>query len=233
MIIGTGLIARSLIGADFGRPVLVLASGVSNSQENRSEAFQREANLVAREISKHKDLHTIYCSTCSVESGIATPYTSHKLQMEHYIIKNSRSCHIFRLPQVVGLVKNRTLVSYFVDLVLKNQDIKVQKYATRNLLDVRDFARIAQIAVRNGLGIGKAQNIATATQIPVLAIVEEIAKILKREVHIETLETGYSQEINIDFLRSLLPSDDPIFDPQGWKKVLQYYVPLIAAEMKS
>ncbi|MBA3056443.1 MAG: hypothetical protein KJ614_07300 [Gammaproteobacteria bacterium] len=230
-IIGSGLIARTLNGVDFGRPTLVLASGVSDSQETRAEAFCREADLVEQAITRHPGLHAVYCSTCSIDSGVVTPYTTHKLNMERLVTGAAASCHVFRLPQVVGLVHNRTLVSHFVDSILLDRVLKVQTRATRNLLDVRDFARVAALMVRSDAGAGGPQIIASATQVPVTDIVAEIARLLDRPARTEMQVEGYSQVIATDFLRGQLPADDPLFDPGHWRVILQHYVPLMAREV--
>ncbi|PUE47641.1 hypothetical protein [Limnohabitans sp. 2KL-51] len=231
IIIGSGMISKSLADADFGRPTLVLASGVSDSQETRTEAFGREAALVDNAIANYPDMHVLYCSTCSVDSGIETPYTKHKLAMEARVLSKSASCHVFRLPQVVGLVHNRTLVSYFVESILQDRVLKIQTRSMRNLLDVRDFARVATLIVRSSMGVGIPQNIAASTQVSVLDIHMEIANVLGRTANVERVDAGYSQSINTKFLHNLLPDTDPLFDPDHWRRVLQWYVPLIAADI--
>lgn len=230
IIIGNGMIAKSLAAADFGRPTLILASGVSDSQETRTEAFAREVAVVDNAITNYPGMHVLYCSTCSVESGIETPYTKHKLAMEARVLSKSASCHLFRLPQVVGLVHNRTLVSYFVESILQDRVLKVQTRSMRNLLDVCDFSRVAVLIVRSSMGVGVPQNIAASTQVSVLDILMEIANLMGRSAKIERVDAGYSQSINTQFLHTLLPDTDPLFDPDYWRHVLQRYVPLIAAD---
>lgn len=231
IIIGNGMIAKSLAAADFGRPTLVLASGVSDSQETRTEAFAREVSVLENAITNYPGMHVLYCSTCSVDSGIETPYTKHKLAMEARVLSKSASSHVFRLPQVVGLVNNRTLVSHFVDAVQHGRLITVQARAKRNLLDVRDFARVAAQLVRSKAGVGVPQNIASSTQVPVADIVQVIARLLGREARTELVDAGYSQTIDTGFLYRLLQADDPLFDPGYWRQVLQHYVPMMAANL--
>jgi nucleoside-diphosphate-sugar epimerase len=232
IIIGNGMIAKSLTEADFGRPTLVLAAGVSDSQETRIEAFVREMALIDSAIANYPELHVLYFSTCSVESGIETPYIKHKLAMEEQVLKNSASSHIFRLPQVVGLVHNRTLVSYFVESILQDRVLRVQTRSMRNLLDVHDFARVAALIVRSNMGVGVPQNIAASTQVSVLDILMEIGNLLGRSAQIDPVDVGYSQSINTEFLHALLPKSDPLFDPGHWRHVLKKYVPVIAAGFK-
>jgi nucleoside-diphosphate-sugar epimerase len=230
-VIGNGMIGKSLAGVSFGRPTLILASGVSDSQETRPEAFEREVSLVKHAMASHPTLHVLYCSTCSVDSGIHTPYTKHKLAMEKLVLSQAASSHIFRLPQVVGRVHNRTLVSYIVESILKGRVLPVQTLATRNLLDVRDFARVASLMVSGNMGEGMPHNIASSTQVPVQDIVMEIANVLNCRTRIEFVNAGYSQSIEIEFLKNLLPALDPLFDRVYWRTVVQYYAPLLAADM--
>jgi hypothetical protein len=229
-IIGNGLIAKSLTGLDFKHPTLILASGVSDSQETRPEVFKREADLVAQMILHNPDFHVLYFSTCSVNSQIQTPYISHKSAIEKWVLSNAVNCHIFRLPQVVGRVHNRTLVSYLVNTILNKRVFKLQTNSTRNLLDVRDVGRVASIAVQRNIGVGVPQTIASSTQIPVIDIVNETARLLNQPARIEMVETGYREVIDTTFLHGLLPTDDPLFDPLHWRRLLQHYVPLIAED---
>lgn len=229
LIVGNGLIASSFSNVDFGRPALVLASGVSDSMETSDLAFQREADLIEQSIRLYPKKHVVYFSTCSVESGIETPYIEHKLTMENLVLANAPNSHIFRLPQVVGQVRNRTLVSFLVDSILQGRVLKVQTQATRNLLCVRDLARVATLAIRKNAGEGVPQNIASSIQVPVSHIVDEISRLLCCKTRIEMVEAGYSQVIDTTFLHRLLSSEDPLFDPGYWRRVLHFYVPLIAS----
>lgn len=227
-IIGTGLIAKSLTGVSFNQNTLVLASGVSNSQEVRQSEFQREAELIQREMANHPGFHVIYCSTCSIDSGASTPYIVHKQAMEQKVRASAASFHVFRLPQVVGLVQNSTLVSFFVDAILHGRVLNVQAQATRNLLDVSDFARITKVLVDQGLGVNSTLNMASGCSVPVVQIVEEIASLLQRQPQIVVSPSGYSQDIDIDFLKSVLGAQDAIFAPDYWRQVLRHYVPMYA-----
>jgi hypothetical protein len=59
----------------------------------------------------------------------------------------------------------------------------------------------------------------------------EIANLLNRPTLIEFVDTGYSQSIEIEFLKNLLPRVDPLFDPDYWRNVVQHYVPLLVADI--
>jgi nucleoside-diphosphate-sugar epimerase len=151
--------------------------------------------------------------------------------MENLVINNAISCNIFRLPQIVGIVFNNTLVSHFTKLISQNFPIKLQSRATRNLVDIRDLARVIAFLVQRNMAVGVPQNIASSTQVPVTAIVQEIASLLKQPYRTVILDEGYSQNIDISFLRTQLSPNDPLFAPSYWKVVLSHYVPLIASGM--
>lgn len=225
LIIGSGLIAKSFIDVAFEVNTLVFASGVSNSQETRATEFQREADLFDHVINRNPGFHVLYCSTCSIDSVTTSPYIAHKLSMEQRVRRMAESFHIFRLPQLVGLVKNKTLVSYFVDAILHDRVLIVQSKAARNLLDVTDFARIAKLIVNQRVGINTVQNIASANNVQVLDIVEEIARLLGRIAQTSIDCSGYSQDVDIGFLRRILPADDVLLKADYWREVLHHYVP--------
>lgn len=227
-IIGSGLIAKSFTNLVFNEKTLVLASGVANSQETRTSEFERERALIHKEITCHPGFRIIYCSTCSIDSGITSPYISHKLNMEETVRELATSFYIWRLPQMVGPVKNFTLVSFFVRAILNDQVLNVQAGATRNLLDVSDFARIVSVLANRHSGINTVQNVASASSVSVLEIVNEISRLLERIPKIVLSPAGYSHDINIDFLRKILPANDPIIEPDYWKQVLRRNVPMYA-----
>ena len=116
LVVGNGLIARSFCNAKFSSDTVVVASGVSNSGESRHSEFSRERRLILDTIAAHSDSTIVYFSTTSLLSKIQTPYVNHKIEMEQLVGSMAKSFYIFRLPQVVGLVRNNTLVSYFVQL---------------------------------------------------------------------------------------------------------------------
>jgi len=222
-IVGNGLIANSFLGVQFPVDTLILASGVSNSKETDAAAFRREEDLVKREISGQPASQIIYFSTCSVSSGQSSPYIEHKLRMEQLVQKISASYRIFRLPQVVGAVRNSTLVSYLFDSVQLGRNIEIQTLATRNLIDATDVARLVTLFIDNVPEGNSVQNIASAHSVAVLDIVRVIASILETDAILKYVQAGYSQDIDISQLaRFMLPSD-PILGPDYWRHVLLKY----------
>ena len=144
MIIGSGLIANAFAPSFSDDPdIIIFASGVSNSQENRVEAFLREKQLLLECLSLKKKI--FYFSTCSVHDPqlLDKPYAVHKIEMEN-LVAASPDYVIFRLPQVVGTTPNpNTLTNYLHKQILSGSHFQIWRHAKRNLIDVDDVALIA------------------------------------------------------------------------------------------
>ena len=224
-IIGRGLMARSFENAYFNKDVLILASGVSNSQETRVSEFSRELDLVSSEIISNKDSTVIYFSTCSTDFKNDTPYVLHKLKIEKLLASKCDTYHIFRLPQVVGFVKNQTLISYFVNSIVNNLEINIQSKSSRDLIDVDDVVRIVSYLVNNNACLNSVINIATGNSIPTYDIFSYILNFSGLDVNYFLLDTGEKQKTDSSFLRNNIPNDI-IFEDNYWKDVLNKYLPL-------
>lgn len=226
-VIGRGLLARNFSELSFSSECLILASGVSNSGEQRDSEFRRELDLVRSSISDNPSLPVVYFSTCSVYQDVQTAYTRHKLEMEDFVANEASSFYIFRLPQVVGVVKNLTLISYLVNAVLDRKIVRVQRSAKRNLLDIRDVVRMSHYMIENEVGRDSVQNLASATSVFVEDILSEISKILGVKALVEILEAGEGYEIPIDFIVNNFGPNDIVFSEDYWVNVLRHYVPLL------
>jgi nucleoside-diphosphate-sugar epimerase len=231
IIIGNGLIARSFTAVKLKENIIVLALGVSNSHETRETEYLREKNVILKAIERHSSATIVYFSTCSLVNGANSRYTQHKLEMERLISDGASSFHIFRLPQVVGLVNNDTLVSFLTNLIIEGKHLTLQRAARRNLIDVADVARIACLLSNEGKGLNSIQNIAPEFGVPVLDIATEIAKIRGRNFVYNCIDAGDDQAVNIDFLKASLPSDDLIFSADYWRFVLRKYVPMFISSV--
>ncbi len=226
-IVGNGLIGRCFRNIDFSKNCLILASGVSNSKEVRESEFSREIELVTHEIESNPEATVVYFSTCSVCQGSDSAYIRHKLYMEFLVSSRASFFHIFRLPQVVGIVDNMTIVSYFVTSILRGKYLHIQKKAKRNLLDVADVARFTEKLVNDKIGINTVQNLASSKNITILEIVYEISSILMRDFEFESSDLGCEYYIDIELLKSTFGQDDFVFTNDYWRQILRKYVPLI------
>ena len=224
-IIGRGLLAKSFENKVFDRDVLVLASGVSNSQETRAVEFLRELNLIDSTVMKNENNTIIYFSTCSLDFKENTPYTTHKLKVEQIFSERCNKYHIFRLPQVVGFVKNKTLISYFTNSIINNFEIDLQMHSSRDLIDIDDVSRIVTFLVNSEIGLNSTVNIATGYSVPVIDIFSYILDFSGLEGKFHLSNSGEVQKTDSSFLRNNIPNDI-IFEDNYWKDVLNKYLPL-------
>ena len=226
-IIGNGIIAKNFINSKFDKDTIVFASGVSNSQETKDAAFARESNLLKEVILENPKSTIVYFSTCSVNQETKSSYITHKLNMEKYIQETACNYHIFRLPQVVGAVKNTTLISFFTKSIIENKKVIIQKHATRSLLDVDDLVRITQYLVNEKIGENSIQNIASGNNTFVIDIFNEISLIIKKSGSFEYDSHGESYNISNEFILESLGKNDHIFNTDYWKSTLHKYVPIL------
>ena len=146
----------------------------------------------------------------------------HNKNLENYIFKNCASYNIFRLPQVVGVVDNNTLISYFIRNLKYGNEILVQSNATRHLLDVEDIPRITNIIIGKGFS-NKIIDIAPLYHIDIFSIVKFISRELNLEYKINFVSSGSKQNIFISNLENFLDDDDKILSKDYWKLVLKKY----------
>ena len=227
IVIGGGLIAKKFKSVTLPLDCVVIASGVSNSQETRIAEFQREMDLVSKVLLENPCARVIYFSTCSVYQKELTAYVRHKLVIEEFIRESSDSYHILRLPQVVGCVNNSTLISYLTRSIFEGRCIRIQKHAARNLLDVNDVVRLAQHLINNDVGRDSVCDLASAHNVLVLDIALEISKILNVSPDFELSDSGESYEISTSFMRDVFGCADEVLLPDYWKTVLLKYVPML------
>lgn len=232
-VIGSGLLAKTFVATAFSRNCLVLASGVSNSNEHRDAEFRREAETVEAAMRAHPTSRVIYFSTCSILQKSQTPYIRHKLEMEARVAAAASSFHIYRLPQVVGPTRNLTLVSYFVESLLQRRRVAVQRHAKRNLVDVGDVSRLIHHLVEHDIGLNSTQSLASAHSVQVADVLKAIGELLDIEPIFDVINAGESYDISTDFLNRYFGSADPLMKKDYWRAVLQKHVPAIASKIRS
>jgi nucleoside-diphosphate-sugar epimerase len=201
MIIGNGLIANSFL--DISRnDVLIFASGVSDSKENRTPQFNREKNLLLTTISENKDKKFIYFSTCDFyDSKKSSKYINHKFESETLIKENCENWIIFRVSQIIGRGNvNNLLFNFFLNI--QNEKI-INLYSSfeRNLIGITDvkFIVMKYIDICNN----EIVNIANPKNIKVKEIVQIIEKNLNKK--------SITKEMpDVNFFRIPLREDYPI-----------------------
>jgi nucleoside-diphosphate-sugar epimerase len=226
MIIGNGQIAKSFLSYKNDNRVLIFASGVSNSQESNLINFNRERLLLKSAINNNKDKIFVYFSSCSIYDLTLkdSSYVEHKIEMENIIAKNTNNYYIFRLPQVVGSIRtiSTNLVSFLFTSIFNNTTIDIYQKSTRNLIGLKDVFSSADFLIRNNKYINEITNIATPYNIPLINIIKMIEEITGLSLSYNTLDIGYSYDINIDKLHNL-DVDLDIFASGYLYDVLQDY----------
>jgi dTDP-4-dehydrorhamnose reductase len=146
MIIGSGLLAKSLKQAD--RDDLILfCSGVSNSLETEPAAFERELNLLKEQ---PKEGLLIYFSTISIfnKAKKNSPYIQHKIAMEGAVQEHFKNHLILRLPNMVGEGGNATnLFPYFLQSIQLDKKVTIFRNTHRHLMSTEELSEIVQILI--------------------------------------------------------------------------------------
>lgn len=213
---------------------VIIASGVSDSKEIKTEEFSREENLIKDILLKNKGKKVTYFSTCSVLQVKKSLYIHHKLRMEEMIRESDVQGYIFRLPQVVGVVNNNTLVSYFVRNAYLNSSMKIQENTVRNLLDIEDVARIVITILESNHSPNDAPiNIASTSYISVYNIAKRIISILHSESDILIVPGGEKYYIENSKLKDFLGDDNIIFSENYASHVVEKYTSKIKDKFSS
>lgn len=229
VIIGSGMIAKAMGSISPAKRVLILASGVSDSSEESPVAFAREAGLIQRSVQLNNDRHVIYFSSCAISAGLVSPYVNHKIRMESLVKDVASSYQVIRLPQVVGVVENSTLISHLVRSILRGQEIQIQRRATRHLIAIEDVCRLTELVIDEGLSVGSWLNLAPRFDVFVTEVLAEIEAILGCRSAAKLINSGRKQRIDPGAIINLISDGDPILEADYWRCVLADKVPKIAS----
>jgi len=223
MIIGDGLIASAFKDYSNNEDIIIFASGVSNSQEINQKNFIRERLMLLKVVQKNKLL--IYFSTCSLydKSLEKTPYISHKLYMET-IVKCSKRFIIFRLPQVVGKSKNlSTLTNYLYRAISENIRFPLWQNAYRNIIDIDDIKKIADIFIKDSLAQGSTINIANPFMISMHELVKIFENLLHKKAKYDLVNKGSDFKIDTAISKSVAQKLKINFEDRYIEKVITKY----------
>jgi nucleoside-diphosphate-sugar epimerase len=222
-VIGNGLIANRFRNFDCAEPVVLFASGVSNSLETTTGAFEREINLIKEHLCSDKLF--IYFSSYSVTYKKSS-YVDHKLHIENLIAQHAKKYLILRLTNVVGNAGNRnTVINFLIDKIKQQEPFNLYTHAERNFLDVDDIVQIVKELLSDPYSVNKIYNIGypeNLTMKRVLQIVEQhlAAKAVYSELyHIQ-------EHITPDFYASGLFSGNGMDAAQYLKRILEKYYPV-------
>ncbi len=226
-VFGNGLIATAIKKSSNNLDnFYFFASGVSNSLNQNIEEFEREKNLLIEKLSVVDEKNKfIYFSTCSIPY-VNSPYITHKIKMED-LVKQRKNFHIFRLPQVVGYSFNKfTLTNHIRNCIVNDKLLIIQKYATRNIIDVEDVVNIAFSISSSKLYNNQTINIASPYNINVCDLVGLFENILHKKAICEFTNSGYSYDIDTKICLDFASSNEIFFSNDYVKNVIsKYYMP--------
>ena len=203
MIIGNGMIAKEFASYLDVEDIIIFASGVSNSNEQRISEFNREKKLLIKSIVANKRF--IYMSTTSIYDTYFehSKYVKHKLEMEKIISTYSNNYIIIRLPQVAGKNNKFQLLGFLNKKIQTNEVFNLYDIE-RNIIDIMDVKKICDIIIENNLFQNKIINIANTNNIIVMQLVSKMEKILRKKARYNIDNKSGNLFINIENIKYIL-----------------------------
>ncbi|AFR35035.1 NAD-dependent epimerase/dehydratase family protein [Riemerella anatipestifer] len=198
MIIGNGLIASLFKEVDLD-DVVFFASGVSNSLATDKAQFQREENLLRKNIKETPNRLFLYFSTCSIydSSKAESPYVLHKLKMEQVVAETCSRYLVLRLSNVVGKGGNpNLLMNYLVNSVKRGEVINVHTKATRNLIDAEDVKAVVFNLLKQKQ-LNRVVNLAYIDNYTIIEILEILESAIKLKPNLNLIKAGAGYPISI------------------------------------
>ncbi|MDF9787844.1 hypothetical protein [Polynucleobacter sphagniphilus] len=218
-IVGTGLIAKAFqsgLKNFHNSEWVIFASGVSNSQENDPEPFAREKELLN---SLTKGRRIVYFSTCSVNISpeYHTKYIKHKIQIENEL--NKKRDLVIRLPNVVGKNgNNKNIINYFINSIINEKIIPIQKEAKRNIIGINEVFNIVNILIDNKCsGIYEIGDVSSYKIIEIIKVIEDI---LEKKAKTAFVTGGYSIPVDLKKTMAVIPNYNNFFEKGYIRKIL-------------
>lgn len=232
MVIGNGMMAKAFVEFVNDDSVIVFASGVSNSKETDSAAYQKELSMLFN--LKGTSSTVIYFSSCSIfDSSLSSSlYVEHKIKMEKFIEVNFEKYWIFRLPNVIGKSTNsNTMVNYFYNALLNNDAFELHKNAFRYFIDVDDVKSVIKKIIKYSTLDKGCYNLLFPFPYNVLLIVELLEKMVSMKGNY-IIEENVGTLYNVSISDQLLPYIKfDINEPENYIKeiISKYYTHKISS----
>ncbi|NQY08825.1 MAG: hypothetical protein HRT71_04825 [Flavobacteriales bacterium] len=223
MIIGRGLVAKSLKSFAKRDDILIFASGVSNSSDTDSNNYEREEKLLLDQ--QHTEATLVYFSTCSIfdEDVNKTHYVVHKQKMEKLIEQKFSNYLILRLPSLIGKTDNPNTIFNFLSNSIKNQtNFNVHKHAYRYFVDVDDLEPILNLLFNKRIS-NETINIAF-DNIGIVDMVNKIGRQLDVEPIYNLVNRGSDFEINTSKFDYLQIDDQTEFQSKNINNLIEKYI---------
>lgn len=202
MIVGKGFIANQLKEYKENKNIIIFASGVSNSNEINPEMFLKEQSMI-KSFSKEESLF-IYFSSCCVKDSIAkhSLYGQHKLNMEKEITNSFKNYLILRLPNILGISKNKnTFFNFFYDGIINEKELTIHPNSIRYFIDIADLNNIVKMFIELKI---KNRIIDTAFQNPIKVIkcLEILEKSIGKKAVININKKYSTLKLSLDFFNN-------------------------------
>ncbi|MFI5151521.1 MAG: hypothetical protein ACHQRM_17470 [Bacteroidia bacterium] len=214
MVVGNGLVARSLDVYKDNPDVVIFASGVSNSGEVSIPEYEREAELLMSW--KNSKALFVYFSTCSIFDPTlsASMYVVHKKKMEEVIRNEFSSFLILRLPLLISNSPNPfTFFNFIRNRILSKENLQVHAKAWRYLMDADDLKTLVPLIINEDSYTGQSINMAYDNASRVADIVKQMEIIAGVEAKKELVEKGSNYNFDRHVFRELLQKHNFKFDP--------------------
>lgn len=206
IIIGNGLLG-SKFKDSLSSDCVFFCSGVSNSKEQEIGNFRRESDLLENVLYKYKDTKKIIYFSSILINQEDSKYLEHKKNMENLICENCDDYLIFRLPQVVGYTKNKTLISYLSDRIINGDLIELYKKAERNIIDIDDLVRVVDL-ILSRKEKNKKIEICSKYSLSINNIIKSLEIILMKKAKTKLINKVSVQTIDFSYLDEVLTDSD-------------------------
>jgi UDP-2-acetamido-2,6-beta-L-arabino-hexul-4-ose reductase len=225
LIIGNGLIANSFKERyKDDDKVLIFASGVSNSNEQSIDQFNREEILLKEALQSNPSSTFVYFSSCDVLNEQKRKYFIHKLNMEALVKKGAKTFNIIRLPQVVGSTTNKnTIINFLINKIKSSSEFIVWKNVSRNFIDVDDVVAIVDYLIGHSIYPNKVSNVASTVQYPILDVITILENFLNKKADYAIENSEFNLLVDVDPLAFVFSELNITFEGGYLLKLLHKY----------
>jgi nucleoside-diphosphate-sugar epimerase len=226
MIIGQGIIARSLLSFSMEEGLVLFAGSINDSTINDTEIIRAEEIAVMEALLRYPDDLFIYFSSCSIADHNAshTLYVQHKSRMEALIRATAIHFLIFRLPQIVGFGSaNSNLVKYLVNVISNHNVFELWENAKKNIIDIDDACSIIRSVLNSRMFSNAIINVANTSHTLVIDLVHDIEEFTGHKAKYISIQKNTGINVDVSDIQAIVECLDIRFDGDYIKRLLKKY----------